>query len=194
MSNQILFIDVDILKDRTQIHGNVDDKLIIPEIKVAQDMYLEPVLGTPLFQKFLTLIDDGTITSGGNAAYKTLLDNYIIDCMIWRTMMLLPVPLTIQFYNKGAKVKDGDNDSTPSMTELADVSNEFRTRAEHYENRLRRYLIRDKGTLYPEWEDAGDTEDDILPRRTSYSMPIYLDDEFIRDPNIPVLYDPTKCR
>ena len=80
------------------------------------------------------------------------------------------------------------------MTELADVSNEFRTRAEHYENRLRRYLIRDNGNLYPEWEDAGDTEDDIIPRRTSYSMPIYLGDEFERDPNIPVLYDPTKCR
>ena len=141
----------------------------------------------------LTIINDGTIKDSGNAAYKTLLDQYIIDCMVWRTMMLLPVPLTVQFYNKGAKVKDGDNDSTPTMTELADVSNEFRNRAEHYENRLRRFLLKDSGSNYPEYIDAGNTQDDILPMRKSFSMPIYLGDEERHGTNIPILKDPTKC-
>ena len=193
MSKNVLFITVNLIKERTHLHANVDDKVVLPFIKVAQDMYIEPVLGTPLFNKIIDLIDAGTIVTEGGGKYKTLMDRYIIDCMIWRTMQLLPVPLTMQFYNKGVKVKDGDNDSSPSMSELADISNEYRTTAEHYENRLRRYLIKDNGKLYPEWEWAGDEEDDILPRRTSYSSPVWLGDGFDRDPNIPVLYDPTKC-
>ena len=45
MSANILFISVESIKDRSGLHGNVDEKLILPEIKTCQDMYILPALG-----------------------------------------------------------------------------------------------------------------------------------------------------
>ncbi len=44
MSLNVLFISVDTIKDRTGLHNNVDEKLILPEIKAAQDIYILPAL------------------------------------------------------------------------------------------------------------------------------------------------------
>ncbi len=39
MSLNTLFISVQNIKDRSGLHANVDEKLVLPEIKTAQDMY-----------------------------------------------------------------------------------------------------------------------------------------------------------
>ena len=51
MSKNILMLSVALLKERTAIHDNIDEKLIYPEIKAAQDMFILPVLGSALFNK-----------------------------------------------------------------------------------------------------------------------------------------------
>ncbi len=66
MSKNILLISETILKERTKLHSNVDPKLLFPDIKVAQDMYIEPLLGTALYNKILDDINAGTLTG----AYK----------------------------------------------------------------------------------------------------------------------------
>jgi len=38
MSQNVLLISDEILKDRTAVHGNIDAKLLYPEIKTAQDI------------------------------------------------------------------------------------------------------------------------------------------------------------
>jgi len=50
MSLNILFISDTILIERTTVHGNIDPKLLYPEIKTAQDMYIQPLLGSALFK------------------------------------------------------------------------------------------------------------------------------------------------
>lgn len=104
MSKNILLISDETLKERTTIHGNIDPKLLYPEIKAAQDMYIHPILGTALFNKIVSDVDAGTIT--GN--YKTLLDDYIIDCLLYYTLAGLPEALSYQFWNKGVIRKQGD--------------------------------------------------------------------------------------
>jgi len=49
MSKNTLFISVQSIKDRTGLHANVDEKLVLPEIKTAQDMYILPALGSALY-------------------------------------------------------------------------------------------------------------------------------------------------
>ena len=51
MSRNILFISVDTIKERTGLHANVDEKLVMPEILTAQDMYILPALGTGLYDR-----------------------------------------------------------------------------------------------------------------------------------------------
>ena len=47
----VLFISENKLKESTAINMNVDVDLILPHILVAQKIYLEPKLGTDLYQK-----------------------------------------------------------------------------------------------------------------------------------------------
>ena len=96
MAKNVLLISAEILKDRTGIHSNIDDKLLYPEIKAAQDMYIHPILGTNLYNKIINDVDAGTITGD----YKSLLDDYIIDCLIYYVLSGLPEALSYQFWNK----------------------------------------------------------------------------------------------
>jgi hypothetical protein len=70
----VLFISEDRLKSSTTIGLNVDPALLLPYIKQAQKLYIETKLGTDLNQKLKDLIVAGTVNSGGNEAYATLLN------------------------------------------------------------------------------------------------------------------------
>jgi len=65
-----------VIKERMSLHDNIDDKLIYPEIKAVQDLYIMPILGSTLFNKILN--DISTNTLAGN--YKSLVDNYVVEC------------------------------------------------------------------------------------------------------------------
>ena len=77
----VLFISEAKLKDSTAINLNVDVNLLLPYVRQAQKLYVETKLGTDLTQKLKDLITAGTIGNAGNEAYKTLVDEYICDCL-----------------------------------------------------------------------------------------------------------------
>jgi hypothetical protein len=95
------------IKERTAIHGNIDPKLIYPDIKVAQDMYILPVLGSSLYFKLQELIQNNDINDGAYSAYKTLIDIYIVDALIYYCLSELPTTISYQFWNKGVMRKQG---------------------------------------------------------------------------------------
>lgn len=177
MSVNTLLISDTMIKERSPLHGNIDPKLIYNDIKTAQDMYILPILGTALFGKLQTLISAGTITDAQNVAYKTLLDTYIADTLIHYTMMELPTTLSYQFWNKGVSRKVGQDSELPSMSELMDISNRFRNKAEWYANRLRLYVIDKAPTLFSEYLAPGNTIDTVIPDQKSFTNPIYLGDD-----------------
>lgn len=174
MSKNVLLLSVDILKDRTAVHGNIDDKLLFPEIKAAQDMYIHPILGTPLFNKIISDITSSGTTTG---YYKTLLDDYIIDTLYNYVLSALPIALPFQFWNKGVLRKQGENTELPTMSELMDISNFYKDRAEWYGERMVKYLKQNaSSTVLPEYLTGGQTLDSLVPTNSAFTMPIYLDD------------------
>lgn len=177
MSLNILLVSDTMIKERTSIHGNIDPKLLYPDIKVAQDMYIQPLLGSALYTKLQTLISGGTIGNAGNVAYKTLLDNFIIDALIYYTLADLPTTLSYQFWNKGIMRSSGENKELPSMSELVDISNKYQMRAEFYANRLRLYLQQNAPASYPEYIAFGSGIDDIRPDQRAFTNPVWLGDD-----------------
>lgn len=174
MALNVLLISDEILKDRTSIHGNIDPKLLYPEIKVAQDMYIHPILGTALYDKIVNDINVSGTTTG---AYKTLLDNYIVDTLLYYVLAGLPEAISFQFYNKGVIRKVGDNTELPSMSELIDISNRYKQRADWYAERLVTYLKQNATeSVLSEYLQPGDGIDTIVPENNGYNMPIYLGD------------------
>lgn len=175
MSVNTLLISDEMIKERTAVHGNIDAKLIYPDIKVAQDLYIMPILGTALFDKLQSLISDDTInTDATKIDYKTLIDRYIVDALIYYTLSELPMTLSYQFWNKGMIRKTGENTETPSMSDLMDLSNRYKQRAESYANRLILYLKQNASAKFIEYLHPGNGIDTVNPENRGFTMPVYL--------------------
>jgi len=169
MSTNILLIGDQIIKERTGLHDNLDAKLLYPEIKIAQDRYIHPLLGTALFNKILT--DYAAQTLAGN--YLALKNNYIVDALVYYTLAELPEILSFQFYNKGLLRKNEDNATQPSLQEIIMMGDKYKDRAEYYGNRLRLYL-RQNYPLFPEYNNPGSGVDTVFPTNRAYTSPVYL--------------------
>ena len=171
MSKNTLFISVQSIKDRTGLHANVDEKLVLPEIKTAQDMYILPALGSALYNELQDAVEANAFT----ALQTTLLDDYIVDCLIYYVMSELPQGLSYQFYNKGLIRKTGENQESPSMQDMIDVANRYRARAEFYKQRLIKYL-KQNNALYPNYLNFGSGIDSIKPDNEGYTVSMWLGD------------------
>ena len=176
MSKNTLFISVQSIKDRTGLHANVDEKLVLPEIKTAQDMYILPALGSALYNELQTAVDTNTYTN----LQTTLLDDYIVDTLIYFVMSELPQGLSFQFYNKGLLRKTGENQENPSMQDMIDVANRYKARAEFYKQRLIKYL-KQNNALYPNYLNFGSGIDSIKPDNEGYTVSMYLGDACCND-------------
>lgn len=184
MSRDVLLVSDTMIKDRTAIHGNIDPKLIYPDIKVAQDMYILPILGTALYEKLQTLISSGDISQAGNVNYKNLIDKYLCDALMYFTLSELPTTISYQFWNKGVIRKQGESTELPSMSDLIDLSNKYKNRAEFYAERLRLYVIDKANTMFPEYNNPGSNIDTVTPEQRAFTNPIYLgDDEDVKPKN-----------
>lgn len=162
-----------VVKERMSLHDNVDDKLIYPEIKAVQDLYIMPLLGSTLYNKILSDIAAGTLAGD----YKDLMDNYLIMAICNYVMSELPEGLNYQFWNKGVSQKTVDNATQPTMSEMYSIVAKYKSRAEHYVNRARMYLIEYGNEKFPEYVTFVAGVDTVYPDRTSYTIPIYLGNE-----------------
>ncbi len=172
----ICFINVNTIKERSALHSNVDDKLILPEILTAQDMYILPALGSALYDRLQNGIDNNNLTTDE----VDLLDNFITNALVYYTLSELPVGLSYQFYNKGLIRKTSDNTDTPNMQDLIDVANRYRTRAEFYTQRLIKHLKQVSSTSdkFQEYVNYGSGVDIIKPERDAYQASIWLGDSY----------------
>lgn len=168
-----LFISVSSIKERTGLHANVDDKLVLPEIKTAQDMYIHPLLGSALYERLQTGIDNNDLTADEVA----LLDNFVTDTLIYYVLSELPTGLSYQFYNKGLVRKTSDNTDQPQMQDLLDISARYRKRAEFYAERMVKFLKQNAANgKYSLYLNPGSGLDAIHPDNSAYSTTIYLGD------------------
>lgn len=171
MSRNVLILTVSKLKERTAMHDNVDSKLVEHDIKAVQDLYIEPILGTALYEKILDDIEDNTLTG----VYKTLVDNYIIDTLLNYTLSEVPLGLNMQFWAKGILKKTADNTETPSLTEVMVLADKYKRRAELYAVKLKNYLLENaRSSVFPEYLNPGNGRDTVHPNRAVRTIPIYL--------------------
>lgn len=171
MSLNTLLISVASIKERTGLHNSVDEKLVLPIIKVAQDMHIKPAIGSGLYDRLQQGIEDSNL----NSDETTLIDNYIVDALCWFVMCELPASLCYQFYAKGIVQKTDTQAQTLSSTQILEIENKHKRYAEHYKDALIRYLLRYR-TLYPQYNLQQSNIDTVLPEKTGFTTSIYLGD------------------
>ena len=161
----VLFISEAKLKDSTAINLNVDVELLLPYVRQAQKLYVETKLGTDLTQKLKDLITAGTIGNVGNEAYKTLVDEYIGDCLpSWAFHMCIPY-LRFKTENGNIYSKTSETGNALSTEEAQHLREEVRNNAEYFLERMISYITNNI-SLFPEYNTNSGA--DISPDQNAY--------------------------
>lgn len=172
------FIHPNDLKNKSYVDENVDDKLIIPSIAVAQDLYILPHIGTGLYDELQTQIAAGTLT----ALNTTLLDKIAPAVRFW-TLYTMATTMSYKITNKNIVKKESENSSPLEFKELVAFKDEIKNVAESYTEKLKKYLLQNQ-TSYPLYMNPGTGVDTVHPTRESaFACGWYLGDESRSVPN-----------
>ncbi len=134
------------LREYTDIDNNVDTALIKNGIREAQDIELQRLLGTLLYDKLLSDVDSDALT--GN--YKTLVDDYAQDFLIYAAYYYILDSIYLRSRNNGLLTPNGGENSDSVDRTLYNVKRQsVKNKMEYYAEGLKDYLIEEEA-LFPE--------------------------------------------
>ena len=157
----VLFISEQKLKDSTAINLAVSTDLLLPYVREAQKLFVEPKLGTKLVQKLKDEIVAGSLAG----AYKTLVDDYIGDMLPnWAFYHAVPF-LRFKVENGNIYSKTSETGTALSNADAQHLREEIRNTAEYYTERMIEYVTNNL-TSFPEY--SINTGADVDPDRNAY--------------------------
>ena len=157
----VLFISEEKLKDSTAINLNVDVNLLLPYVRQAQKLYVEPKLGTDLYEKLKSEITAGTLAG----AYKTLVDDYIGDMLPNWAFYHAITFLRFKIENGNIYSKTSETGTALSTEEAQHLREEVRNTAEYYTERMIDYVTNNTAS-FPEY--STNSGSDVNPDRNAY--------------------------
>jgi hypothetical protein len=162
------YISQDYVKENTPIDSNVDVKLLNTVIRDVQELHIKPVLGTDLYDKFVTDINAGTVAG----EYKTLLDDYIVPAMLSYIIAEAPLSITFKLRNNGALKQSNENGTPLTLQEMNKLEDKYLSKAKMRMELLVDYIC-EKESSFPEYTSNND-DGDRNPIGNSVGMGIYL--------------------
>jgi hypothetical protein len=164
-----LIISENYLKENSVINGNADMKVITPTIKLVQLKYIRPLLGTDLYDEILSQIGSNTVT----AANQTLLDDYVLDCMLYYVLCECTPVFKYRYANKGVMVKNSENSTAADLTEIQWLMDKWRNNAEQMAEICTKFL-REESTTYPLYYENEECYK-VKPNKTNFTSGLYLE-------------------
>ena len=155
-----LFISTTDLKKNSIIDGNVDIDKMIQFVKVAQQIDIQNLLGTDLYNKISQDIIDDTLT--GN--YLTLVNTYVQPCLIWFAQMNYIPFAAYTITNKSVLKHSSETAQNVDKNEVDYLVSKAREYANYYSTRIADYLCFNNN-LFPEY--LSNTNEDISPARNT---------------------------
>lgn len=134
--NNILLISEKTIKENSLVSNNVDSKYIQNSIRTAQDISLQPIIGSKLFKRLCEGVENNNLTELETELIRT----YIQPILINSVMSDLVLQLTFKFRNLGAVQTTDTNVIVPSLKDLQYIREDYNNKAAFYMNRLSDYL------------------------------------------------------
>jgi len=164
----VLFITADYYKSNTVTSDQVGDKVLAATIADAQAMYIEPLLGTRLYEALKTKIIGGTLAGD----YLTLMNDYVVITLLKWTEHDLFYMNNYKNRNKGVSTKNSENATTVSFNELNFLMEKAERKANFYGIKLVDYLVCNSA-LFPEY-CTNDEGGEISPVSSAAKSGLYL--------------------
>ena len=86
MANDILLTSEAYIRSQTPLDDNITGKLLLPAIKLAQDIELTEALGEKLVDSIKIKVDEDTIGDTANTMYSVLLEDYIQPFLCYQAL------------------------------------------------------------------------------------------------------------
>lgn len=173
----VLLISEGKLKTFTNVNKNVDIDAIRAEISVAQDLHLQPLLGTKFYKHLLAQVSSTGNTF--NSDELELVNDYISPFLINVSYYEMIPHLHIRTMNVGLvepSSLEGGRQGTDIST-MKYLRNIQKQRSDFYKQRLQDYLITGEGqNKFPDYLSYS-TMDGMIPDKSAkYNSPIVLND------------------
>lgn len=156
------------------LHDNVSGEYIRPAMITGQTVYLKEALGDSLYNTIEGMISEGSVLE----PYKTLLDDYIIPYLEFLVMAEITMNVSFKVRNLGVVTTNDVNATQTTMENTKYFQNYYQSKAEFYENRLRKYLTLHTDD-FPEYKVCGCNDQITNPKGSTYGG-IYLGGDTIQ--------------
>lgn len=158
----VQLINIAYIKQYTVVNDSVEANLANPAIKLAQDKWIEPYLGTNLYTKIITDVTDGVLIDD----YLNLLNDYIKPMLLWRTMVELYPALFYKVQNGSIVLRTSDDTQTLDQSAINKLVADATNNAQHYTDRFLDYMEY-YNYLFPEYNT--NTNNQKSPKRDNYN-------------------------
>lgn len=173
-----LFITTNYVYKMSVIENNVDADLITKHIWKSQDLHIQSVIGTNLFN---TLLNDVPTFTGKR---QELMINYIQPALCeWVVYHTLPF-ISYRLTNKAVSQKSSDNSQPSSLEDLKWLRSQVRNNAEFYNERITDF-IKNNQSSFPEYYQRDNTFE-IKPNKSNYFSGIHTSGRKFQGPLPPL--------
>ncbi len=156
-----LFINRTDLVKNSIIDGNIDTDKLLGFLKVSQQIDIQNLLGTELYNKISADITSGAAGGAGlTGNYLTLVNDYVQPTLIWFAQMNYIPFAAYSITNKGILKGSSETAQNVDKNEVDYLVGKAREYANYYSTRLVDYLIFNDN-LFPEYNSNSD--EDISP-------------------------------
>ena len=153
----ILLISEDTLKTHSSLNKNVWADNLSSVIKATQDVDLQRILGSCLYKKILELVNSGGIRNIKYSIYKTLLDEYITDYLIYQTLVNLIPEISTKITNMGLVVSNDEHVQNVTQGERDLVMGQYQKYADAYCKMMQDFLKENRDS-FPELNCCDEAE------------------------------------
>jgi len=167
MAQEVLFVTKEDVVRYTDLNGNTDVDRFLSKVKIAQDLDVQVLLGTRLFERLKNDILNDTLAD----PYLTLLQEKIVPIVIHYAMVQYLPSAPYVVGNKGVYKRTSENGQVVDANELIKMIENERSVAEAYAQRFIDYMCYNQ-TQFPEY--YSNVNDDIYPTRRNYFNGWYI--------------------
>lgn len=158
------------LRQFTDINDSVDSALIKNAVREAQDISLQRILGTQLYESILSQIDAGPTWTNSN--YENLVNNFIQDFLLYAAYWYALEAIYIRPRNNGLLTPTGGENSIEVDRSLFNVKRQSAdNKMQYYADRLASYLAGNQN-LFPELNTNNNWWEQWPSYATQYKSPI----------------------
>lgn len=163
---QVLFITPEEAIERTSMDDNIDRNKIINTIIIAQDLVLEPLLGSVMFDDMKAQVIADTLTDD----YRTLIDYHCRKVLTSAILSKVNMFLIYRHNNTGVVKNDIDKQALLTKEDINKLTGEVNEYTSVYGCRLTAFLEANSST-YPLYDDIveGKTKAEKIGNNSFYT-------------------------